>query len=106
MIYVDRLPPRSRVESVKPAPGGVDVEVRSLEGTAERVHVFVDLPAAMSEQAIMNRVKQGEGRLDRVDRDLFRTRLPGVASGDHTLTLTTIEPSGNRNLERVQVTAP
>lgn len=106
VIYVDRLPPQSRVESVKTAPGGIDVEIRSSDRTAERVHVFVDLPAGMSEQAIMARVDQGDGRLDRVDRDLFRTRLPGVASGNHTLTVATIELTGKRNLQREAVAVP
>ena len=106
VIYVDRLPPQSRVESAKSAPGGIDVEVRSTDRTAERVHVFVDLPAGMSEQAIMARVDQGDGRLDRVDRDLFRTRFPGVASGSHTLTVATIELTGTRNVQREVVTVP
>jgi len=106
VVYVDRLPPGSRVESARSVPGGIDVDVRSTDGTAERVHVFVDLPPGMSRQAIMARVDQGEGLLDRVDRNLFRTRLAGVKGGNHTLTVATIEPSGTRNLQREAVTVP
>jgi glycosidase len=106
VIYIDRLPPRSRVESVRPAGGGVDVDVRSTDGTAESMHAFVDLPAATSEQAILARVVQGEGRLDRLDRDLFRAHFANLAGGSHVLTIVTSEPTGTRNIQRETVTAP
>ena len=103
VIYVDRSPPVSRVASVRPAGGGVDVDVRSTDGTAESMHAFVDLPAATSEQAILARIGQGEGRLDRVDRDLFRAHLGNLASGPHVLTIVTFEPTGTRNIQRETV---
>ena len=70
------------------------------------MHAFVDLPAGTSEQAILARVGQGEGRLDWVDRDLFRTHLANLASGPHVLTIVTFEPTGTRNIQRETVSAP
>ena len=106
VIYIDRLPPPGRVASIRPAGAGIDVDVRSTDGTAESMHAFVDLPAATSEQAILARVGQGEGRLNRVDRDLFRAHFANLASGSHVLTIVIFEPSGSRNVQRETVTAP
>jgi glycosidase len=106
VVYVDRVPPKSRVESVRPAGGGIDIDVRSIDGTGERVYAFVDLPANMSEQAILARVDNGEGQLARVDRDLFRAHFTGLASGSHALTIATFEPTGRRNIQRETVTVP
>jgi alpha-amylase len=106
VIYVDRLPPQSRVESVRPAGGGLDVDVRSIDGTAERVYAYIDLPANTSEQAIVAQINQGKGLLARLDRDLFRAHLEGVASGSHMLTIATVEPTGTRNIQRETVTVP
>ena len=106
VIYVDRLPPVSRVASVRSAGEGVDIDVRSMDGTAESVHALVDLPAGTSEQAILTRVTRGEGRLDRSDRDLFRAHLANLASGSHALTIVTFEPTGTRNLQRETFAVP
>ena len=106
VIYVDRLPPRCRVDAVRPAGGGVDIEMRSVDRTADGVHGFVDLPATTTQQAILARVDHGEGRLDRVDRDLFRMHLAGVPSGSHLLTIVTFEPTGTRGVQRETVMVP
>ncbi len=106
VIYVDRLAPLSRVASIRPAGGGADLDVRSTDGTAESMHAFVDLPAGTSAQVILARVGQGEGRLDWVDRDLFRTHLPNLASGSHVVTIVTFEPTGRRNIQRETVSVP
>lgn len=44
MIYVDRLPPVSRVTSIRSAGGGVDVDVRSVDRTAESMHALSRRP--------------------------------------------------------------
>jgi len=105
-IYVDRLPPQSRVESAQAAGGGLEIDVRSTDGTAARVYAYIDLPANTSKQAILARTDKGEGQLARVDRDLFRAQLAGVASGSHVLTIATFEPTGTRNIQRETVTVP
>jgi hypothetical protein len=84
----------------------VDIDVRSTGATAESMHAFVDVPAATSEQAILARVCQGEGRLDRLDRDLFRAHLANLAGGPHVLTIVTFEPTGTRNIQKETVIAP
>ena len=106
VIYVDRLPPVSRIDSVRRAGGGADVDVRSVDATADSMHLFVDLPAATSQQAILARVGQGAGQLERIDRDLFRIHLNSLPSGAHTFTIVTFEVSGTRNIQRQNVTTP
>jgi glycosidase len=107
VIYVDRLPPRSDVATVRRVGGGaVEIDVRSLDGTAERVHAFVDLPAGTSDEALQARIDNGDGRMNRVDRDLFRANLANLGAGDHTLTIATFEPTGRKNVQRENFTAP
>jgi hypothetical protein len=106
VIYVDRRPPQSRVDGIRRLGTGIETDVRSTDATAERVHVFVDLPAATSEQAILARINQGEGRLVQVDRDLFRVQLGDVPTGSRVLTIVTIEPTGTRNVQRETVNVP
>jgi glycosidase len=106
VIYIDRLPPRSRVASIREAGGGVDVDVRSVDSTADGMHVLVDVPATTTKQAILARVGEGEGKLDRIDRDLFRVHLADLPRGPHVLTIVTFEPTGTSNIQKEQVTAP
>jgi hypothetical protein len=70
------------------------------------VHAFLDLPAATTDAAILGRVGEKEGRLDRVDRDLFRARFGDVGSGSHRLTIVSVEPSGTRGIQRETVVVP
>ena len=52
-IYVDRLPPESEVHSFDPYVSGVnenrDLVVRSIDQTADNVHVFLNLPAGLTD---------------------------------------------------------
>jgi len=55
---------------------------------------------------VLARGAQGEGRLDRVDRDLFRTHLANLAGGAHVFTIVTFEVTGTRSMKKQTVTAP
>lgn len=107
-IYVDLLPPESEVVSFAPFasdptnPNNRDLIVRSVDKTAESVHVFFDLPATMSETSIIAMAQQpsGNGAAGYYDRDQWITGRFGVTSGNHVATVVTFELTGNVNVQR------
>ena len=102
VIYVDRLPPVSAFDSFERLESGeTRVWIRSADWTADSVHVFANLPAASEETEILAAVTNGEGRLDRLDRDLFQGAVAGLEEGENELTIVTSERTGRRNVQRV-----
>ncbi len=102
-IYVDRFKPESGVDSFhafSSFAGDNDVWVRSLDNTAEDVRVFLNLPAGLSEAEILAKVAAGEGKTDRIDRDVFKTGFFGVPNGNNALTVVTREITNNTNVQR------
>jgi hypothetical protein len=107
VIYVDRRPPVSAIDSVRRTNADeVEVIVRSQDGTAESVHVLPNLAAGVDDAGVLALVQQGQGRADRLDRALFRVRLRQLAAGSATLTVVAFEPSGTRSVQRINVTVP
>ena len=108
-IYVDRLPPESAVFSFEPyesQPNVLDARdliVRSMDQTADSVHVFLNLPAALDDQSVLAMVNSGN-QAEQVDRDLFIYGFDPVRSGNNVLTIVTYEPTGNVNVQRVPAT--
>jgi alpha-amylase len=105
VIYIDRSPPVSAFDSFHPiesAPGDTEVWIRSMDDhTAERVHVFANLPGTTAESEILASVAQGQGKLEQIDRDLFKGTLRNLPRGNNTLAIVTFEPTGTRSLQRV-----
>lgn len=105
-IYVDRLEPEAQVVSFAPfasSPGTLqnrDLIVRSLDGTADNMHFFLDLPANLTDAQIMQMVNNGQGDAADYDRDSFVNGYFGVRTGNHVATVVTIEPTGNTNIQR------
>jgi hypothetical protein len=109
VIYVDRLPPVSQFDSFHPiasAPNDREVWIRSVDLTADAVHVFANLPAATTDAQILAMTENGGGRLDRIDRALFKGVLRNLPRGSNALTIVTFEPSGTRSIKRVTAVAP
>ena len=108
VIYVDRRPPVSAVERVTRVGSSADADVfvRSVDATANSVHVFAGLPSTMTEAQIIAMVTEGKGRSDRIDRALFRVRVQASGAGPHQLTIVAIEPSGTRNIQRLSAVVP
>ncbi len=104
VLYVDRLPPRSALSGFEPLQQGVNENrrllVRSLDLTADNVHVFLDLPAALGESEILAMLGS-ESQSTRLDRDLFVRDVFGVTSGNHVATIVTFEITGNYSVQRV-----
>jgi len=103
-LYVDRLPPQSAVASFAPLQQGVNenrrLEVRSLDLTADNVHVFLDLPAALSDAEILAMLGP-DSQTARRDRDRFAKDVFGITSGNHVATVVTFEITGNYSIQRV-----
>jgi glycosidase len=104
-IYVDRLAPQSELVSYDPfasAPGNPnnrDFIVRSVDQTADSVHILLDLPANLSEAQILAEA-DNDNRAGYYDRDMF-IRGATVNYGNHVATIVTYEPTGNYSIERV-----
>jgi hypothetical protein len=121
VLYVDRQKPLSAIESflpIQPAnanAGDRDLIVRSLDSTAYRmtaqelanaggpqhsgVHVFLDLPAALTETQVLEMVGQSS-QASQYDRDLWKYGFFGAKHGNHVATVVTYEISGNVNIQR------
>jgi len=105
VFYVDRLDPNSTVHSFLPWNSQVqenrDLVVRSLDKTANNVHVFLNLPAGQTDAEIMALVSQGQGQASRYDRDLFKYGFHNIPHGNNVATIVTFEPTGRSNIQRV-----
>ncbi|HRK30156.1 MAG TPA: PEP-CTERM sorting domain-containing protein [Tepidisphaeraceae bacterium] len=103
-VYIDRLKPESSVASFEPFnPANTenrDLIIRSDDKTADRVHVFLNLPETVTESSILSFVGQ-DNRAGDYDRDLFKYGFFGVQSGNNIATIVTYEISGNLNIQRV-----
>lgn len=104
VIYVDRLPPESAVDSFNPLSEGVNenrkLRVKSVDGTANNVHVFLDLPAATTDSQILGML-DSNSQTNQIDRDLFDRDFTGLTNGNHVATVVTFERTGNVNVQRI-----
>lgn len=106
VVYVDLVPPETEFVSFDPFvgdpgnPDNRDLVVRSTDGTADRVHVFVDLPADVSDADILQMALNGDDQAGYYDRGEFARGLFGVTSGNHVATVVAIEPTGNHTITR------
>lgn len=101
-IYVDLLPPDSAVDSLKPInnnPDNQDVWVRSVDKTADSVHVFLNLPASLTDAQVKAMVSGGN-KAGPIDRDLFAFGVFNLGDGNHVITTVTYEPTGNVSVQR------
>jgi glycosidase len=98
-VYVDRLPPEAAVVSFDPyasAPGNPnnrDLIVRSTDQTADNMHIFLDLPAALTDQQVLAMALGGQNDAGQYDRDQWIYGFNGVSTGNHVTTVVTFEPT-------------
>ena len=107
-IYVDRLEARCRQSSaIDPYasdpnnPNNRDLIVRSVDQTADKVHILLDLPANLTEAADPRSTSNGTNQASYYDRDQFVRGISGVTTGNHVATVVTYEPTGNFNIQRI-----
>jgi hypothetical protein len=104
-IYVDRLPPESEIVSFGPSaanpgnPNNRDLILGSVDKTADTMHVFLDLPASLSDNDVLQMVNSGNSA-GYYDRDQFVRGYSNVLNGKHVVTIVTIEQTGNTNIQR------
>jgi alpha-amylase len=103
VIYVDRLKPISAVDSFVPIQPGINqnlrITIRSVDQTANNVHVLWDVGANISDSAIRNMIS-GSTQSTNIDTDLWTKDLTGATDGNHVATVVTFEPDGNFNVQR------
>ncbi|MFM7413657.1 MAG: autotransporter-associated beta strand repeat-containing protein [Planctomycetota bacterium] len=102
VLYVDRLKPESAFDQFKAfsGAGNYDVWIKSLDGTADRVNIFQNVAATVSDATILGWVNAGQGSTDVIDRDIFKTGFFGVPNGNNTYTVVTRELTGTYNIQR------
>lgn len=74
---------------------------RSVDRTADSVHLFLNLPASVTDAEIRQMAEQGQGLADPWDRDLFKLGFFGVPSGNNVATIATYEMTGTSNVQRL-----
>lgn len=106
VIYVDRLEPESEVVSFEPfatAPGETanrDLITRSTDKTADNMHIFLDLPAGVSDAEVLQMALGGSNDAGEYDRDRWIYGFFGVSHGNHVATVVTFEPTGRSSVRR------
>lgn len=102
-IYIDRLPPVSAVASFEPVVAGVSqnrrVEVRSIDLTANNVHTFLNLPAALTDAQIIAQLN-GNSQAAQADRDLWQRNYNNLTSGNQVITIVSFEETGTVSVQR------
>ncbi len=98
VLYVDRLKPESGIDSIDEIDGDSRrFMVESIDGTADSVHVFLNLPVNADPLSLVS----GSNKAGQVDRDLFAYGFDGLKNGNHVLTIVTYEITGNVNVQRL-----
>ncbi|TWT48595.1 Alpha-amylase precursor [Botrimarina hoheduenensis] len=106
VIYVDRLKPEAEVLSFQPftsSPNNLDdrdLIVGSTDGTADNMHVFLDLPAGMSDAQVLQMALNGVNDAGEYDADQWIYGFFDVTTGNHAVTIVTFEQTGNSNVQR------
>ena len=106
VVYVDREKPVSSYDSNTPITSGGttqyenrDFFFRSNDQTADNMHVFRNLPAAMTDEEILALVSSAS-QADAWDRDLFKKYFDGLTNGNQVFTVVTYEVTGTSNIQR------
>lgn len=102
VIYVDRLKPESAVDSAEQygaSDSTRDFRIKSLDATANSVHILLDLPASLTEAQILGLLGVNN-KSEQIDRDLFGYIAGSITDGNHVATVVTYEITGNFNIQR------
>ncbi|WP_428390017.1 alpha-amylase family glycosyl hydrolase [Mucisphaera sp.] len=106
VIYIDREDPEVSFVSLEgiDAPDDRDRQLilESLDGTANSVHVFVNLGASITDQQLLEAIENnGAGRIDLLDRRLWGRNINDLTSGNQKITVVTFERSGRRSIQHL-----
>ena len=104
-IYVDLLPPDAETLSFDPFPNNPlatqnrNLIVENPDGTADSMHMFLDLPAGLSDAEILAMIGPGS-QASQLDRDTWEMGMPIVSTGNHVITTVVFEPTGTWGITR------
>jgi len=104
-IYIDRLKPVSQALTSSSTPWDPahpedrDLLVKSTDLTADSVHTFLNLGAALSDSEVLALVN-GSNKAAQIDRDVFKYGFLDIANGNNTVTVVTYEMTGTFNVQR------
>jgi hypothetical protein len=98
-IYVDRFAPESEIVSFAPYASNPntlqnrDLVVESTDGTASGMHIFLDLPAGLTDAQVLQMALNGQNNAGRYDAGKFVYGFNNVVTGNHVATVVTFEPT-------------
>jgi glycosidase len=101
-VYIDRLAPISAIASFDPIStnsANRRAVAQSTDLTADNIHLFLDLPAALTDAQILSQLgggSQGNG----IDRDIWTKDFSNLTHGNHVLTVVTFEMTGTYSILR------
>jgi len=102
-VYIDLAPPNSTVLSFSDVVAGTNenrnLEVESVDGLANNVHTFLDLPFGLTNAQVIAMISSSN-QSTQTDTNLWQTTYTGVTSGNHTVTLVSYKPDGTYNIQR------
>jgi hypothetical protein len=102
-IYINRHPPISTIVSFNPIVNGINenrrVSIQSVDQLADQVYVFLDLPAALTNDQVVVMIGTGS-RANQIDRDMFTKDFFGLTNGNHVITVVTIKIDGSATVQR------
>jgi hypothetical protein len=119
-IYVDLHKPVVSVDSLHPIVYQNDgsthydqqnIWIKSDDGLADSVHSFLDLPANISNDQIMQMVNSGSttvngvtyqgGQSSQIDVNMFQSYFNNLTLGNHAVTTVTYKIDGNYSIQRL-----
>jgi hypothetical protein len=101
-VYVDRLKPNSSIGGFgkySSFAGDYDVQFKSDDLTADTMHVFLNLPANLTDAQVLA-MTGDNNRAQQIDRDVFKYGYAGLPNGNNVFTIVTTEITGNKNVQR------
>ena len=102
-VYIDLAPPNSTASSFSDVVAGTNENrnllVTSVDGLANSVHTFLDLPFNMTDAQVLRRIGSST-QATQQDTNVWQHTYTGVTSGNHTATVVSYKPDGTYNIQR------
>jgi hypothetical protein len=99
-IYVDLAPPNSAPTSfASTSYQQWTLNVTSVDGLANSVHTFLDLPLGMTNAQILSDIGSSN-QATQEDTNLWQSTYSNLNSGNHTVTVVSYKPDGTYNIQR------
>ena len=102
-IYVDTAPPNSTVTGFDAAVAGTNenrnLNVTSVDGLANSVSTFLDLPFGLTDAQVLAMVGSAS-QANQLDVASYQHYYSGVTNGNHSVTVVSYKPDGTYNIQR------